>query len=75
MKRYRNLGGNSGVRAYELDDESIVIEFTDSGIYRYTYESAGESHIETMKTLAVAGRGLATYINKHVRDRYESRLD
>lgn len=75
MNRYRNLGGNSGVRAYEIGSDSIVVEFSDSGTYRYTHASTGASHVERMKRLAEAGQGLATYINQHVRDRYDSRLD
>ena len=28
-------------------------------------------HVERMKVLAAAGRGLSTYINKHVHDLYD----
>ncbi len=38
--------------------------------YVYTYISAGEHHVEKMKQLAVSGKGLAAYINQHVRDAF-----
>lgn len=38
--------------------------------YVYTYSSAGEHHVEKMKQLAVCGKGLAGYINQHVRDAF-----
>jgi hypothetical protein len=75
MNRYRNLSGNSGVRTYAIREESIAVQFADAKTYVYSYASAGRSHIDAMKRLAKSGEGLATYINKHVRDRYEARLD
>ena len=75
MKRYANLSGHSGVVAYASGPESIRIRFTDGATYEYTYGSAGRDHIETMKKLAVAGRGLSTYISRHVRTAYASRTE
>lgn len=71
MTRYRDLGGNSGVQAYELGDDYIKVRFSDGGLYLYTYSSAGSSFIETMKSLARSGSGLNSYINKYVRKRYQ----
>lgn len=42
MEPYRNIAGNSGVRAYEIGPNYITIEFGDGAVYRYTYASAGE---------------------------------
>jgi hypothetical protein len=38
----------------------------------FTYASAGRDNVEHMKSLAVAGRGLNSYINTHVKHRYAS---
>jgi hypothetical protein len=74
MEGYKNLGGDSGVSAYEIGDDSITVQFSTGEVYLYTYRSAGSAHIEKMKSLAVAGEGLNTYINKYVRKGYESKL-
>ena len=74
MESYRNLSGNSGVAAYALVDEGILVRFQDGGIYLYTHESAGRSKIERMRALAVEGRGLSTYISQQVRDAYAAKL-
>lgn len=74
MQRYQNLNGNSGVVAYEIRDDAITVAFEDGRAYRYTYRSAGRRAVEDMKQFARAGRGLSTYIARHVRDGYEVRL-
>ncbi|GHA48512.1 hypothetical protein GCM10007103_31750 [Salinimicrobium marinum] len=71
MKTYGNLSGTSGVTAYEIEDEGILVEFNRDKIYRYTYTSAGRGAVEMMKTLAQQGRGLSTYISRNVKERYE----
>lgn len=64
MERYKSLGGNSGVSAYEIGTESITVQFGSGAVYLYTYQSAGSSNIEKMKSLAVAGEGLNSFINR-----------
>ena len=71
MVTYRNLGGNSNVRAYEIGSDSITVQFGDGSIYLYTYQSAGRDNIERMKSLAIAGRGLNSFIMHHVKYSYE----
>ena len=66
MQRYANLSGNSGVVAYRIGPDFVDVRFKGRReTYRYTYESAGSLHVETMKTLARAGRGLSSYIGTH----------
>jgi hypothetical protein len=65
MKRYANLDGQSGVLAYDLRPDAIVLRLLTGGDYEYTYASAGRDNVEAMKRLAIAGRGLATYVNQH----------
>lgn len=74
MERYKNLGGNSGISAYEIGDDSITVQFSDGGVYLYTNSSAGVANIETMKRLARAGEGLNSYIQRHVRKDYKEKL-
>lgn len=71
---YANLGGDSGVVRYEIDEQSITVEFSDGSAYLYTYASAGESNIERMKSLAKRGEGLNEFIKRRVNKAYERKL-
>ena len=73
MQPYRNVTGDSGITAFESGPDFIRVEFRDGKIYLYTYASTGTEHVEQMKRLAVAGKGLCTFINQHVHDRYARR--
>jgi hypothetical protein len=55
----------SGVVKYETGDDFIIVQFTNGEKYLYTYSSAGEATIELMKKLAIANKGLSTYISQH----------
>lgn len=72
MQSYRDIDGDSGVKAYESGRDFIKVEFEDCSIYLYTYRSSGSQHIETMKDLAVKGDGLNAYISKE-KPEYESK--
>lgn len=74
MEKYANLSGESHVDSYEIGSDRITVQFNDGHAYLYTNDSADLRNIEQMKTLANAGRGLNTFINDHVRKRYESKL-
>ncbi len=74
MERYKNLGGDSGVAAYEIGADFIKVQFKTGSIYLYTYSSAGSSNIETMKMLAMNGEGLNSFISRKVRDKYATIL-
>ena len=75
MSTYKNLSGNSGVVAYEIRQEAIVVVFNDGHCrnYQYDYASAGRLNVEEMKRLAVLGQGLNTFIMNNVRKRYSSK--
>jgi hypothetical protein len=62
-----------GVVAYDVAPDAIDVEFTSGWIYHFTYERPGAPRVERMKQLAESGHGLSTFINKHVRNRFESR--
>ena len=72
MERYANPG--SGIRAYEVEGNSIVLEFADGGLYLYDEHVPGAEHVAAMARLARSGRGLNTYVNQHIRKRFARRL-
>lgn len=74
MHRYRNLSGNSGVDAYETGGNSITVRFTDGSAYLYDCRSSGRTHVEEMMRLAAREKGLATYINQHVREKFARKI-
>lgn len=74
MERYKNLGGDSGVSAYEIGDDSIIVQFSNGTVCLYTYRSAGSANIEKIKLLATAGERLNSYIKRYVNKGYESKL-
>lgn len=74
MIAYDNKNQNSGIDAYELGDDFIRIRFTSGAVYEYTNDSAGPAEIEHMKYLAVQGKGLNSYLNRAVHERYSRKL-
>lgn len=74
MTRYKNFGGNSGVFAYENGINRITVQFTDGSVYLYTNESTSSYNISQMQKLAIAGRGLNSFISTTVRKGYASKL-
>jgi hypothetical protein len=74
MTPYKNLSGKSGVAAYEIRDQSIVIEFRYKGKYIYNYDRPGKEHVEEMKRLAVKGRDLSTYISRNVKKKFARKI-
>jgi hypothetical protein len=75
MQRYKNLGGDSGVVAYDIDAGQIIVQFRNGDRYLYTEDSAGAANVAKMQELAVAGRGLSAFISQHVHDRYERKVN
>lgn len=70
MERYKNLGGDSSIVAYELGQGKITIQFSDGWLYLYTTQSAGATNISEMQRLASLGRGLNSYISRFIRKGY-----
>ena len=69
MVHYSNLHGGLGVLEFFISDTAVRVKFkTSSNVYVYTYDYPGQRHVDRMKELAVAGRGLQTYINKNLRN-------
>ena len=74
MEHYKNLGGDSGVVAYEIGPGSITVQFKDGSVYLYTDQSAGAASIAEMQRLAKAGQGLNSFINRVVKKGYARKL-
>ena len=74
MEIYQNLGGNSSVSGYEIANESIAVYFKDGTAYLYNYQITGTDNVEQMKTLAIEGIGLNSFIMRHVRKAYAAKL-
>ena len=65
MQIYANQHGDSGVTHFEIHTDSIVVRFRNGRCYLYTSAGVGANSIESMKELALAGRGLSTFIARH----------
>jgi hypothetical protein len=74
MEYYKNLGGDSGVTAYEIGVGSITVHFRDGSVYLYNNGSAGPASIAEMQKLARAGQGLNSYINLYVKKGYAQKI-
>ncbi|SAK52946.1 hypothetical protein [Caballeronia ptereochthonis] len=74
MQHYRNLAGNSGVEAFDILRHAIKVRFVNGATYLYDYRVPGRAHVEEMKRLARAGRGLSTYISRFGAQ-YAERID
>jgi hypothetical protein len=71
MKKYLNRSGKSGVKYYEIGKDYIKVWFIHADkSYLYNYIKPGKEHVKKMKTLAMAGKGLSTYISQHVGENY-----
>jgi hypothetical protein len=68
MQTYGNLAGNSGVVAFEILRDGILVCFVNGGTYLYDYSTPGREHVDEMKRLAQAGRGLSSYIARFATD-------
>ena len=53
MENYKNLGGNSGVEAYEIGPDFISVRFSNGSTYWYTYEKPGAQRVEHMKPMVL----------------------
>jgi hypothetical protein len=65
MQRYKSKRGkDSGVAAFKISDDYIIVQFVGGETYKYTYASANEETIEEMKQLALANEGLSSFISR-----------
>lgn len=69
MEKYRNRA--SGVKAYEIGVDYILVQFDSFRTYKYSYRKAGEFKVEKMKTFAIKGKGLNSFINRYAKYSYD----
>lgn len=74
MKRYQNLSGKSKVTMYELAKDVVTIRYANQEVYRYSNQSAGRENISKMKVLAQAGKGLETFVNANVKEKFARKV-
>jgi len=69
METYRNLGGDSNVVRYKIEEGSITIEFKSGANRFYLYDAAhpGAEHVKQLQALALVGQGLNSYIGRNLR--------
>lgn len=69
---YKDVDGDSNVESYEIGPDYIAVKFYGTQkIYVYSYRIAGRNHVEAMKSLAVSGNGLNSYINRNCRNLFD----
>jgi hypothetical protein len=73
-ERYKNLSGKSTVATYQLLKDAVTIGFTSHGKYIYSNQSAGSHNVSKMKTLAIAGKGLGTFIENTLKDKFARKV-
>ena len=66
MKKYCDIDGNSGISAYEVGDDFVIVCFAKGGMYLYNYSITGSNHVNKMIELARIGNGLNRYINLNI---------
>lgn len=74
MLQYKNLSGDSKVVRYAAAKDAITIRFADCSVYLFTNQSVGPETIAKMKGLALAGRGLGTFVEANVKDRFARKI-
>jgi hypothetical protein len=65
----------SGVSAFQIGENYIIIKFKDEKIYLYDEQRPGKMHVNEMKNRAVEGKQLSTYINKKIKENYAAIWD
>lgn len=73
MTPYANRSGDSGVVAYAIVGDAIVVEFDGGALYLYDAVRPGIAQVRRMRALARSGRGLSSYISREVDD-YRAKL-
>ena len=70
MEQYIDANGKSLVTAYETGADYIKVKFAGTGhIIKFSYRSAGKTHVDKMKAFAEKGTGLENYIEENIKVR------
>lgn len=66
MQNYKEMDYDSAIKAFEIGDDYIIVEFKSERkrFYKYTESIAGRANILKMKELANNHLGLNSFINE-----------
>jgi hypothetical protein len=71
MKRYANKDKTSPITHFAIESDRIVIWYTEiPEPYIYTQSKIGKLHLQELINRAISGRGLSTYINQNVKEKF-----
>ena len=66
MTPYKSTSGKAyGVVSYEIGNDFIKVRFLNARTYHYPVSLNGQAIISKMKSLAMASRGLSTFIARN----------
>ena len=74
MEIYCDTHGDSGVSAFKVGTDFIIVRFTKGGTYLYDYFTTGSYHVNNMIRLARLGNGLNGYINLNAKHTYARKI-
>ncbi len=74
LQRYGPASGNTGVEAFAILPEGLLVRFRSGEGYLYDRDQPGARHLARMTQLARQGHGLSTYISQNVQNRYRLKL-
>lgn len=74
MEIYCDTHGDSGVSAFEVGSDFIIVRFTKGDTYLYNYLTTGSYHVNNMIRLARMGNGLNGYINLNTKSTYARKI-
>lgn len=73
FKTYQQ-GRNNGIAEFAIFEDGLILKYHDrNDYYLYNYRRPGKLHVNQMKQAALNLKGLNTYINRHVRDKYDDK--
>lgn len=71
MNRYANKDKNSPITHFAVESDRIIIWYKEiPKPYVYPQSKVGKTHLHQLIVRATSGRGLSTYINQHVKDKF-----
>jgi hypothetical protein len=71
MKKYANKDKTSPITHFAIESDRIIIWYKDfPEPYIYPQSKIGKTHLQQMISRANSGRGLSTYINQNVKDKF-----
>jgi len=73
-ERYKNASGKSTVATYQLMKDAVTIGFASHEKYIYSNQSAGSENVTKMKVLALAGKGLGTFIENNLKEKFARKI-